>query len=58
MLGIPDEPLPLRIDQPIHQFQGDLTDHQGKFVWNLSHIADAITPLDGQPDGAVICSGT
>ena len=44
MLGIPDEPPPPGIDQPIHHFQGNLADHHGKFIGKLGHVADAIVP--------------
>ena len=38
MLGVPDESLPLRIDHPIHQFQGDLADQDRVVIGNRSQF--------------------
>ena len=53
MLRIPNEPLPVRVNNPVHQLQGNLADEHWKLITNLADINRAITPLNRESDRAV-----
>src|SRR5688500_8926850 len=46
VIGIADKPLPLRVDDQIHQLKRYLPNHHGKTIGNLGHVANAIAILN------------
>ena len=49
MFRVADQALATRIDNPVHQFEWHLPDHDRKFVGDLGDIANAIATLYAQP---------
>jgi hypothetical protein len=53
VLGVADQSLAAWIDDPVHQFERDLSDYYRTVIRNFGDIANAIAPLHGEPNGAV-----
>jgi len=53
MLGIFDQALATWVNDPIEQFERDLTDQDRKSVADLADVDCTITSLDGQSGGTI-----
>jgi len=53
MLGISDQALACWVNDPIGQFERDLTDQDREFVADLADVDCTITSPDGQPGGTI-----
>jgi len=53
MLGISDQALATWVNDPIEQFERDLTDQDRESVADLADVDCTITSLDGQSAGTI-----
>ena len=54
MLWVADQPLSFGIDDPVEQFQWDLTDQHRELVADFTDIDGTVASLNRQPHGPII----